>query len=125
MDVLKTTTQEGMSHVYIKNIDHAKAVVLADLVTVVPGQIVSRTLAQNAAVSMTLFAFSKGEEISTHESTGDAMVTALYGTGKLTIDGVEHIINTGETVVMPANTPHAVAAVEDFKMELVVVFPQK
>ena len=90
---------------YIKNIDHAKAVVLADLVTVVPGQIVSRTLAQNAAVSMTLFAFSKGEEISTHESTGDAMVTALYGTGKLTIDGVEHIINTGETVVMPANTP--------------------
>lgn len=74
---------------------------------------------------MTLFAFSKGEEISTHESTGDAMVTALYGTGKLTIDGVEHIINTGETVVMPANTPHAVAAVEDFKMELVVVFPQK
>ena len=110
---------------YIKNIDHAKAVVLADLVTVVPGQIVSRTLAQNAAVSMTLFAFSKGEEISTHESTGDAMVTALYGTGKLTIDGVVHIINTGETVVMPANTPHAVAAVEDFKMELVVVFPQK
>lgn len=113
-----------MAQQYIKNIDHSKAVVLGDLVTLVPGQIVSRTLAQNSAVSVTLFAFSKGEEISTHESTGDAMVTALYGTGKLTIDGVDYIIKEGQTVVMPANTPHAVQAVDDFKMELVVVFPQ-
>lgn len=112
-----------MTYPYIKNIDHAKTIVLGDLVTVVPGQIVSRTLAQNDAVSITLFAFSKGEEISTHESTGDAMVTALYGTGKVTIGGVDHIIKAGETVVMPANTPHAVTAVDDFKMELVVVFP--
>ena len=59
---------------FIKNIEHETVLPLAEQVTVQPGQIVSRTLAQNKAVSVTLFAFDKGEEISTHDSTGDAMV---------------------------------------------------
>lgn len=83
--------------VYIKNIAHEKALSLADQVVVVPGQIVSRTLAQNQFVSITLFAFSKGEEISTHQSEGDAMVTVLSGTGRLTVDGTEHIVKAGQT----------------------------
>ena len=62
---------------YIKNIDHEKVLKLADEVQVQPGQIVSKTLAQNKHVSVTLFAFDKGEEISTHESIGDAMVYVL------------------------------------------------
>ena len=56
----------------------------------------SKTLAQNSALSVTLFAFDKGEEISTHESGGDAMVTCLDGTGKITIDGVEYILHEGD-----------------------------
>ena len=56
---------------FIKNIDHEKVLNLASQITAAPGQIVSKTLAQNKAVSLTLFAFSKGEEISTHDSTGD------------------------------------------------------
>ena len=68
---------------YISNIDHQKVQALTALVNVMPGQIVSRTLAQNKAVSITLFAFDKGTEISTHESTGDAMVQVLEGTGWL------------------------------------------
>ena len=86
------------------------------------GQVVSRTLAQNEHVSVTLFSFDKGEEISTHESGGDAMVTCLDGMGRITIDGVEHILHEGESIVMPARHPHAVYGQEQFKMLLVVVF---
>ena len=66
---------------FIKNIDHEKVLNLASQITAAPGQIVSKTLAQNKAVSLTLFAFSKGEEISTHDSTGDAMVHVIEGVG--------------------------------------------
>ena len=62
---------------FIKNIDHETVLNLADQIHAEPGQIVSKTLAQNKAVSLTLFAFSKGEEISTHDSTGDAMVHVI------------------------------------------------
>ena len=107
---------------FIKNIDHETVLKLTDLVSVQPGQVVSKTLAQNKAVSVTLFAFDKGEEISTHESGGDAFVTCLDGVGRLTIDGAPHEIRAGESIVMPARRPHAVYAVERFKMLLVVVF---
>ena len=76
-----------MEYPYIKNITHEKVQSLAGLVNAEDGQIVSKTLAQNEAVSVTLFAFAKGEEISTHDSTGDAMVTVLEGTGRFTVDG--------------------------------------
>lgn len=108
---------------YIKNIEHEKVLPLAGEVSVQPGQIVSKTLAQNQAVSVTLFAFSKGEEIGTHDSTGDAMVYVLEGTGKFTVGGVEHLCSAGQALVMPAKVPHAVYAVEDFKWLLTVVFP--
>ena len=71
---------------------------------------------------MTLFAFEKDEEISTHESGGDAMVTVLEGTGRFTIDGREHILKAGQSIVMPARKPHAVYGEERFKMLLMVVF---
>ena len=87
-----------------------------------PGQVVSKTLAQNDAVSVTLFAFDKGEEISTHESGGDALVLCLDGEGRITVDGVEHILHEGESILMPARHPHAVFGQERFKMLLVVVF---
>ena len=70
-----------------------------------------------------LFAFAKGEEIGTHDSTGDAMVTVLEGTGRFTVGGVEHLVHAGETLVMPAKVPHAVYATEAFKWLLTVVFP--
>lgn len=107
----------------MKNIDIEKVLNMADLVSYQEGQIVSRTLVQNKAVSITLFAFDSGEEISTHESSGDALVYVLDGKAQLTIGGKEYIADAGQTVVMPANVPHAVAAPEQFKMLLVVVFP--
>ncbi len=107
----------------IKNIDFASPLSLGALVTYQTGQIASRTLAQNRAVSMTLFAFDKGEEISSHESKGDAMVQVLDGKAKITIGEGEYVLSAGETIVMPAGVPHALEAVEPFKMFLTVVFP--
>ena len=92
----------------MKNISKAEVLTLRDQVSYQSGQVVSRTLAQNEHVSVTLFSFDKGEEISTHESGGDAMVTCLDGVGKITVDGVEHILHEGESIVMPARHPHAV-----------------
>ena len=102
----------------MKNISKAEVLTLRDQVAYQSGQVVSRTLAQNEHVSVTLFSFDKGEEISTH----DAMVTCLDGVGRITIDGVEHILHEGESIVMPARHPHAVYGQEQFKMLLVVVF---
>ena len=106
----------------MKNISKSEVLTLRDQVLCQPGQVVSKTLAQNDSVSVTLFAFDKDEEISTHESGGDAMVTCLDGVGRITIDGVEHILHEGESIVMPARHPHAVYGQEQFKMLLVVVF---
>lgn len=106
----------------MKNISKAEVLTLRDQVAYQSGQVVSRTLAQNEHVSVTLFSFDKGEEISTHESGGDAMVTCLDGVGRITIDGVEHILHECESIVMPARHPHAVYGQEQFKMLLVVVF---
>ena len=106
----------------MKNISKAEVLTLRDQVAYQSGQVISRTLAQNERVSVTLFSFDKGEEISTHESGGDAMVTCLDGVGRITIDGVEHILHEGESIVMPARHPHAVYGQEQFKMLLVVVF---
>lgn len=105
-----------------KNINKAEILRLKEQVEYQSGQVVSKTLAQNSALSVTLFAFDKGEEISTHESGGDAMVTCLDGTGKITVDGVEYILHEGDTIVMPARHPHAVYGAEQFKMLLTVVF---
>lgn len=109
---------------YIKNIEHEKVVDLAGEVEYMPGQVISKTLAQNDAVSVTLFAFEKGEEIGTHDSIGDAMVTVLDGVGEFTFGGVKHICKAGEALVMPATIPHAVYAVKRLKMLLTVVFPK-
>lgn len=109
-------------NVKMKNISPAEVVVLKDQIAYQEGQVVSKTLAQNDALSITLFPFAKGEEISTHESGGDAFVTCLDGVGKITIDGVDYLLHEGESIVMPAGHPHAVYGEDAFKMLLVVVF---
>lgn len=107
---------------FIKNMDHAEVTRLEDQVDYAPGQIVSKTLAQNDHHSLTLFAFEKDEEISTHASDGDAMVLALDGTGEITIDDTQYLLEKGDTIIMPAKRPHAVYAKERFKMLLTVIF---
>ena len=105
-----------------KNIEKEKVLCLKDLVDYCDGQVISKTLVQNNAVSMTVFSFDKGEEISTHSSGGDAMVTVLDGKGKFTVGGKEYILTEGETLIMPKGIPHAVFGIERFKMQLTVTF---
>ena len=105
-----------------KNIEKQVKLTLSEQVDYQPGQVVSKTLVQNDLVSMTLFAFDKDEEISTHESSGDAMVTVLEGTGRFTVGGEVYILEKGETLIMPKGIPHAVYGQERFKMQLVVSF---
>lgn len=111
-----------MSSNILKNIEFSTVSPLKDLVSYQDRQIVSKTLAQNPNVSLTLFAFDKGEEISSHSSDGDAMIYVADGTGEITIGGEKHLVAAGETIVMPAEVPHAVYAAEKFKMFLIVVF---
>ena len=106
----------------LKNIAKSEVLRLRDEVTYQDGQVVSKTLAQNEHLSLTLFAFEKGEEISTHESGGDALVTVLEGRGRFTVDGVFYFVSEGESIVMPKKIPHAVFGEERFKMLLTVVF---
>ena len=106
----------------LKNISKKEVLNLKEEVAYQDGQIVSKTLAQNDAVSVTLFSFAKGEEISTHASGGDAFVTCLDGVGEVTIDGEKIQLTEGQCIVMPAGHPHAVYGKEQFKMLLVVVF---
>jgi quercetin dioxygenase-like cupin family protein len=107
----------------IKNIDAKNVLELDEMVQYQPGQVVSRTIAQNKAVSLTLFAFDRGEEISSHSSDGDAMVYILDGGAQATIGDQTYRLDKGKTIVMPAGVPHALFASERFKMLLIVVFP--
>lgn len=105
-----------------KNIEKQKVLQLKELVEYQAGQVVSRTLVQNDKVSVTIFSFDKGEEISTHASGGDAMVTVLEGVGRFTVGGQAFILKAGETLIMPKDVPHAVFGEERFKMQLTVSF---
>ena len=105
-----------------KNIEKQKVLHMAEQVDYQDGQIVSRTLVQNSKLSMTLFAFEKDEEISTHAAGGDAMVTVLEGTGRFTVGGQEFLLHEGQTLIMPKDIPHAVYGEERFKMQLIVSF---
>ncbi len=95
---------------------------MESLVNYEEGTVVSRTLAQGKPLSVTLFAFDKGEEISSHSASGDAMVYILDGEAEITIGEEKFNVKKGETIVMPSNVPHALLATERFKMLLTVVF---
>ncbi|WP_035293337.1 cupin domain-containing protein [Clostridium sp. KNHs214] len=111
-----------MNKHFIKNIDFAKPLEMEALVDYQEGRVISRTLAQGRPLSVTLFAFDKGEEISSHSAGGDAMVYILDGEAEITIGEEKFNVKKGETIVMPAQVPHALLATERFKMLLTVVF---
>ncbi|MHB8917214.1 MAG: cupin domain-containing protein [Desulfocucumaceae bacterium] len=105
----------------MKNIEFSKALKLRELVSYQEGQVVSRTIAQLPRVNITLFALYKGEGISTHTTSGDAMVQVIEGEARITIGKEVLDVREGETVIMPADIPHALEAREGFKMLLTVV----
>lgn len=112
---------EGVKH-HLKNISFSEVLNIQDLVSYQEGQVVSKTISQGRNLSITLFAFDKGEEISSHSSSGDALVQVLDGKAEITIEDKKLTLTAGQVVVMPQGIPHALYAVERFKMLLIVVF---
>lgn len=94
---------------------------LADLVSYQVGSVVSRTIVDKDAGTVTLFAFDSGEGLSEHAAPYDAMVTVLEGEAEVKIAGEPFLLGEGDMIVMPADVPHALRAVDRFKMLLVMV----
>ena len=110
-----------MSVALMKNIEFTRALRLTELLDYRAGEVISRTLAQQPQVNITLFALDQGEGISTHTTAGDALVQVLDGEAEITVGGQTLTVKSGEAVVMPQGVPHALTAVKRFKMLLTVV----
>ncbi|MFB6151699.1 MAG: cupin domain-containing protein [Haloarculaceae archaeon] len=94
---------------------------VADLVGYQDGAVVSRTLVDEEAATVTVFAFDEGERLSEHTAPHEALLQVVDGSAAVTINDEEYELDAGETIVMPANEPHAVDAVTRFKMLLTMV----
>jgi quercetin dioxygenase-like cupin family protein len=93
----------------------------AGLVQYQTGSVVSRTLVDKKTGTVTLFAFDKGQGLSEHTAPFDALVYILDGEAEISISGKALNLQAGEMVIMPANKPHALRAIEKFKMMLVMI----
>ena len=96
-------------------------IILKDHIEYSPGSVVSKTLKQNPAGTITLFAFDAGQGLSEHSAPFDAVVQVLDGEGLFIIGGEEHNLKEGQLIIMPANVPHAVKAERRFKMLLTML----
>jgi quercetin dioxygenase-like cupin family protein len=99
----------------------AKPETLNSLVDYAPQSVVSRTIVDKPIGTITLFAFDKGQRLSEHQAPYDAVVQVIDGTGEVVIAGKPHKIEAGQMIIMPANVPHAVNAIEKFKMLLTMI----
>jgi quercetin dioxygenase-like cupin family protein len=85
------------------------------------GSIVSRVMLKSEAGNVTMFAFDLGQELSEHSAPYDALVQVLDGEAEIRISGKPFLLKSGEAIIMPANDPHAVKAVKQFKMLLTML----
>jgi quercetin dioxygenase-like cupin family protein len=99
----------------------AQAQRLIDLIDYQEGSVVSRTIMDKKAGTVTLFAFDENEGLSEHTAPFDALVYILKGEAKVTISGKPFKLKEGELIIMPANEPHALSAVTKFKMLLIMI----
>lgn len=94
---------------------------LETLVSYADDSVVSKTILDKHAGTLTLFAFDQGQKLSEHTSPYDAVVQVVEGRARLTIGGRDNDVEAGALIIMPANVPHAVTAVERFKMLLIMI----
>jgi quercetin dioxygenase-like cupin family protein len=104
-----------------KNTLTSEATNLADLIQYQTGSVVSRTLIDKQAGTITLFAFDKGQGLSEHTAPYDALVHIIEGEAEVTISGNPLRLKQGEITIMPANEPHALTAKTKFKMLLTMI----
>ena len=101
--------------------DHTGVFRLTDMLDYQPGAVVSVTLMKRETGTVTLFAFDQGEGLSEHTAPFDAMVHVIEGRAEITISGSPSEVGAGEMIVMPAGEPHALRAIEKYKMMLVMI----
>jgi quercetin dioxygenase-like cupin family protein len=101
--------------------EKSKVFSFKDTVDYAEGAIVSKTVLKKESGNISLFAFAKGEALSEHTAPFDAMIQVVEGKGEVTIGGSPFILESGQTIIMPANIPHSVKAVEKFKMVLTMI----
>ncbi len=94
---------------------------LVNLIDYQEGSVVSRTLIDKKVGTLTLFAFDEGQGLSEHTSPFDAFVYILDGKAEVLISSKAHSVGTGKMIIMPANEPHSLKALEKFKMMLVMI----
>jgi quercetin dioxygenase-like cupin family protein len=92
-----------------------------DFITYQEGSVVSRTLIDKKVGTITLFAFGEGEGLSEHTAPFDAFIQIIDGSAEITVAGVSHVVQAGRMIILPANQPHALKALERFKMLLVMI----
>lgn len=103
------------------NFPTSEVVKLDEMVNYQDGAVVSKTIAKKPGANLTLFAFDKNQGLSEHTAPFDAMVQVIDGKAEIIIDNKSFMLSKGETIVMPANIPHSLNAVEKFKMMLTMV----
>ncbi|MDM8538302.1 cupin domain-containing protein [Desulfobacterales bacterium HSG17] len=94
---------------------------LENLIDYQTGSVVSKTIIKKPTGTVTLFAFDKDEGLSEHTAPFDAMVYIADGNAAITVSGKEYNLSKGQMIIMPANQPHALKAVEPFKMLLIMI----
>ncbi len=99
----------------------AKTLKIEDLIEYQEGAVVSREIIRKGTGTVTIFSFDKGEGLSEHTAPFDAMVQVIDGKAEITISGNKKILEKGDMIIMPANEPHALNAVERFKMVLTMI----
>lgn len=98
-----------------------KVLRLKDLVSYQEGTIASRMIVNRPAGNITIFSFDEGEGLSEHTAPFDAVVTILEGECEVWVGGETHLMKEGETIIFPANVPHALSAITRFKMMLTMI----
>ena len=93
----------------------------AEFITYQEGSVVSRTLIDKKVGTITVFAFGEGQGLSEHTAPFDAFIQVIDGSAEITVAGVPHIVKAGSMTILPANQPHALKALERFKMLLVMI----
>ena len=99
----------------------AKPFSINNLIEYQENSVVSREIIKKETGTVTIFAFDKGEGLSEHTAPFDAMVQIIDGTAEIVISGNKNIVVTGEMIIMPGNVPHALNAVDKFKMVLTMI----
>jgi quercetin dioxygenase-like cupin family protein len=98
-----------------------KVLQLKDLVSYQDGTVASRMVINKPVGSITIFSFDEGEGLSEHTAPYDAVVTILEGECEVWVAGTTHTMKEGETIIFPANVPHALSALTRFKMSLTMI----